>query len=92
LPQTESWVYLVQYLSGAEGWNCIETNTVIFYSLNYSYRIMTQAAGRIDRLNTPFTNLYYYSIRSESPIDLAIAKALKNKKDFNEQKFLKGES
>jgi hypothetical protein len=87
LPNSESWIYLVQYLSGAEGWNCIETNCIVFYSLNYSYRIMIQAAGRIDRLNTPFAKLYYYTLQSESKIDLAIGKALKNKKDFNENIF-----
>lgn len=84
IPVTESWIYLVQYTAGSEGWNCITTNTVIFYSLNYSYRIMTQAAGRIDRLNTPYADLYYYTFRSMAPIDLMIAKALANKKDFNE--------
>lgn len=89
IPESESWIYLVQYLSGAEGWNCIKTNVVVFYSQNYSYRIMTQAAGRIDRLNTPFGNLYYYHIKSNSLIDLAIEKALSNKKDFNENKFVK---
>jgi hypothetical protein len=96
IPKSESWVYLVQYLAGSEGWNCIETNAVLFYSQNYSYRIMTQAAGRIDRLNTPFANLYYYTLQSNSAIDIAIAKALRNKKDFNEKSFqnsnfLKGE-
>lgn len=87
IPDNEYWVYLVQYLSGSEGWNCISSNTIIFYSLNYSYRIMTQAAGRIDRLNTPYTKLYYYNIFSESIIDLEIRKALKNKKNFNENFF-----
>ncbi len=87
IPTDNSWIYLVQYLSGAEGWNCVETNTVVFYSLHYSYRMMTQAAGRIDRLNTPFAILYYFYIRSQSPIDTAIMKALRNKKNFNESKF-----
>jgi len=87
LPTDYSWLYLVQYLSGSEGWNCIETNTVAFYSLNYSYRIMTQAAGRIDRLNTPFATLYYFYIRSAAPIDNWIMRALKNKKNFNESTF-----
>lgn len=88
IPDGEYWVYLVQYISGSEGWNCITTNTAIFYSLNYSYRIMTQAAGRIDRLNTPYTKLYYYNIFSNSLIDKEIKKALKNKKNFNERSFL----
>jgi hypothetical protein len=87
IPKSNKWIYLVQYTSGAEGWNCIETNAMIFYSQNYSYRIMTQAAGRIDRLNTPFHNLYYYTILSKSSIDLGIARALKLKKDFNEKTF-----
>lgn len=88
IPKSERWIYLVQYTSGAEGWNCILTDTIIFYSQNYSYRTMTQAAGRIDRLNTQFKDLYYYHLRSGSAIDLAIAKALRNKKDFNESKFI----
>ena len=90
IPQSEKWVYLVQYNAGNEGWNCIKTDTIIFYSQNYSYKVMVQAAGRIDRLNTPFTDLYYYHIKSRSGIDLAISKALKNKKRFNEGKFIGG--
>lgn len=87
IPKTDSWLYLVQYTSNAEGWNCIETNAMIFYSPNYSYRITTQSAGRIDRRNTPFRDLYYYTLRTESSIDQAIMKALKNKRNFNEKDF-----
>lgn len=88
IPDSKLWVYLVQYTSGSEGWNCIKTDTIIFYSLNYSYRQMIQAAGRIDRRNTLFKDLYYYYIQSKAPIDIAIKRALKNKKKFNETAFL----
>ena len=87
IPNSDKWVYLVQYTAGCEGWNTIETDTIIFFSQNYSYKTMIQAAGRIDRLNTPFTDLYYYHLKSHSGIDLAISRTLKAKKNFNEKKF-----
>ena len=87
IPENDRWVYIVQYNSGSEGWNCVETNVIVFYSLSYSYRMTHQAAGRIDRRNTPFEDLYYYYFYSDSSIDKAILKSLEEKKDFNERKY-----
>ena len=91
LPTTDKWAYLVQYTAGAEGWNCIETNCIIFYSDTYSYKASVQAAGRIDRLTTPFKQLYYYHLRSSSTIDIAKENALAMKKNFNEKDFVSSE-
>lgn len=88
VPDGDKWVYLVQYNAGAEGWNCIKTDTIIFFSQNYSYRTLVQSAGRIDRLNTPYKDLYFYHLKSKASIDLAISRAIKNKKEFNAVRFV----
>lgn len=89
IPKSDMWIYLVQYAAGNEAWNCIDTDTIVFYSQNYSYKVMKQASGRIDRLNTKFINLWYYHFKSKAPIDIGISQAIKSKKRFNEERFVK---
>lgn len=89
IPDSERWVYFVQYAAGSEGWNCITTNALIFYSQSYSYKMTEQAMGRIDRRNTPYRDLYYYSFKTHAPIDVAISRALARKKNFNESMFFR---
>jgi len=91
IPENDSWIYLVQYIAGAEGWNCIETDCMVFWSLSYSWKNFEQAQGRIDRLNSPFKELYYYTFTSNSQIDKAVKKALGDKKIFNEGQFFSDE-
>jgi hypothetical protein len=87
VPINNKWVYFVQYSAGCEAWNCVTTDTIIFYSQTYSYRTLVQACGRINRLNSPFIDLYYYHLKSRSGIDLAISQALHQKKKFNENSY-----
>lgn len=91
VPEGRKWIYLVQYAAGNEAWNCITTNTIIFYSMQYSYRVFEQCLGRIDRLNTPYRDLYYYIFYSDTPIDRALRATIEKKKDFNEKAFMKGQ-
>jgi hypothetical protein len=87
VPESSSWIYLVQYTAGAEAWNCVTTDAMAMYSQTYSWKTREQAYGRIDRLNTPFKDLWYYGFTSESFVDQAIARSLKGKENFNVKKY-----
>jgi hypothetical protein len=82
IPDTERWIYLVQITAGAEAWNCITTNATLFFSQNPSYKLTEQAFGRIDRMNTPFVNLFYYVLITETWIDKRLRQAFVDKRDF----------
>lgn len=89
IPDADKWVYLVQYTAGSEGWNCVTTNAILFYSVNYSYKAMEQSEGRIDRTNTPYKDLYYTYLTSLSKVDKDILKAVRDKKRFTEAAWAK---
>lgn len=89
IPDGDEWVYLVQYAAGSEGWNCFSTDTVVFYSMTYSYRMFEQAKGRIDRIGTIFTDLYYFVLQSPAKIDTAISESVTAKKNFNEKRWVR---
>jgi hypothetical protein len=84
IPRTDRWIYAVQYTAGSEGWNCIETDSVLFWSLTYSYKQWEQAHGRIDRMDSPYLGLHYHILLSESWIDRAIWNSLSHKRNFQE--------
>jgi len=88
IPGGDRWIYICQYTSAAEGWNCTSTDTVLFWSLNYSWRVTEQCEGRIDRLNTPYSRLKYYFLESKSSIDEAVRRSLNSKRVFNERAFV----
>lgn len=89
VPGTDRWLYLVQYQAGSEAWNCIETNAIAYYSLTYSHKQFEQSQGRIDRLDSPYSDLWYYVLMSDSKIDQLIWKSLIAKKNFHEGRIVK---
>lgn len=89
IPEGDRWVYLVQYVAGAEGWNCTSTDAMVLYSLPYSYKVWEQAFGRIDRLDTLFSQLFYYVFLSNSAIDRAVKKKLDAKQNFSQSAYIR---
>ena len=83
----DRWVYLVQYVSGSEAWNCVSTDAMILYSLTYSFKNFEQSMGRIDRLDTPYTFLFYYCLVSNIWLDRAVKRSLGEKRNFNERNY-----
>jgi hypothetical protein len=60
---------------------------MILHSLNYSWKVSEQAKGRIDRLDTPFKDLWYYSFTTDSFVDKAIQRAVDAKETFNARRY-----
>lgn len=87
VPNSERWVYLVQYQSGSEGWNCTATDAMIIYSLTYSYKNHVQSQGRLDRINSLYKVIYYYFLHTNTSIDTRIRAALADKRSFNEREW-----
>ena len=85
VPEGDKWLYLVQYTAGSEGWNCVATDATVFWSLTYSWKAFEQSQGRIDRMNTPYVDLWYYVLYADNFDGKHVRKALDRKENFNER-------